>query len=313
MVTKIRTMLILTALFLLAAALAGCGKKEIPAGTAFELYFLNREETSISTETVYLEEGLDQEEQITGLLEKMKLPPEDIILKASVGNIFEVLSWQVEEEQLNLDMSSDYKLMSPTTEILVRAALVRTFTQVDGVNHVLVTVDGLPLLDSMGNSVSAMTADNFVDNMGEEINAHEKVTLRLYFANETGTRLVETNRTVVYNSNISMEKLVLENLIAGPDADGAYPVLNAATKVINATVKDGTCYVNLDETFLTQTYDVSAEVVMYSLVNSLVELPNVNRVQIAVSGKTDMIYRETFNLANIYERNLELNRSEEEE
>ena len=243
----------------------------------------------------------------------MKLPPEDIILKASVGNIFEVLSWQVEEEQLNLDMSSDYKLMPPTTEILVRAALVRTFTQVDGVNHVLVTVDGLPLLDSMGNSVSAMTADNFVDNMGEEINAHEKVTLRLYFANETGTRLVETNRTVVYNSNISMEKLVLENLIAGPDADGAYPVLNAATKVINATVKDGTCYVNLDETFLTQTYDVSAEVVMYSLVNSLVELPNVNRVQIAVSGKTDMIYRETFNLANIYERNLELNRSEEEE
>ena len=64
MVTKIRIMLILTALFLLAAALAGCGKKEIPAGTAFELYFLNREETSISTETVYLEEGLDQEEQI---------------------------------------------------------------------------------------------------------------------------------------------------------------------------------------------------------------------------------------------------------
>ncbi|MFR6330274.1 MAG: GerMN domain-containing protein, partial [Eisenbergiella sp.] len=72
------------------------------------------------------------------------------------------------------------------------------------------------------------------------------------------------------------------------------------------TVKDGICYVNVDENFMTQIYNVTADVVIYSIVNSLVELSNVNKVQIAVNGKTDIVFRETFNLVNLYERNLEL-------
>lgn len=89
---------------------------------------------------------------------------------------------------------------------------------------------------------------------------------------------------------------MVERLIAGPDAENEelYPVINPATKVLGVTVKDGTCYVNLDNGFLTQTYNVSAEVQIYSIVNSLVELSNINKVQIAVNGNTDMIFREKF-------------------
>lgn len=109
-----------------------------------------------------------------------------------------------------------------------------------------------------------------------------------------------------YNSNISMEKLVVEYLVKGPDIDGVYPVINPGTKILSVTVKDGICYVNFDENFMTQLYNVTADVVIYSIANSLVELPNVNKVQIAVNGKTDIVYRETFNLSNLYERNLDL-------
>ena len=63
---------------------------------------------------------------------------------------------------------------------------------------------------------------------------------------------------------------------------------------------------NLSEDFLTQVYNVTADVVIYSIINSLVELSSVNKVQISVNGKTDLIFRETFNLANMYERNLDL-------
>ena len=154
-----------------------------------------------------------------------------------------------------------------------------------------------------------MTADLFIDNAGNEINAYEKTRLLLYFTNEDGERLigVQTN-PVVYSSNISMEKLVVERLIAGPDAENEelYPVINPATKVLGVTVKDGTCYVNLDNGFLTQTYNVSAEVQIYSIVNSLVELSNINKVQIAVNGNTDMIFREKISLSNVFDRNLDL-------
>ena len=63
---------------------------------------------------------------------------------------------------------------------------------------------------------------------------------------------------------------------------------------------------NLDKEFLTQIYKVDANVTIYSIVNSLVELSDVNRVQISINGETDLSYKESVPLATVFERNLEL-------
>ena len=154
-----------------------------------------------------------------------------------------------------------------------------------------------------------MTSDQFIDNAGDEINAYEKVRLKLYFANEQGDGLIATNRTVVYNTNISLEKLVVEELLAGPGQEAGgelFPVINPETKIVSVTVKDNVCYVNFNETFLTQIYTVTPEVAIYSIVNSLEELPNVNKVQISINGETDVMYRESISLSTVFERKLEL-------
>lgn len=301
----------LTAMLLLCGTLglllSACGKREAQkSGTAFDVYYLNREETKIVKEVFYIE-SQDQESQIRQLISALEATPEDVALKSAVGTAFRITGFQVEEGgQLDLDVDEAYKKQPPTTEILVRAALVRTLSQAEGINHVLMTVGGQPLTDNTGITVGPMTADAFIDNAGEEMNTYEGVRLKLYFANETGDGLVEVIKPVEYNSNISMEKLVVEYLVKGPDSDDVYPVINPGTKILGVTVKDGICYVNLDENFLTQIYNVTADVAVYSIVNSLVELSNVNKVQIAVNGKTDIVFRETFNLVNLYERNLEL-------
>ena len=299
-----------SALFCLFALLflaGGCGRREQPeSGKAYQIYYLNREETSVSSETIYLDEGLTQDEQIGALLNALQAAPEDVSLKASSGTAFQINSYREDEGQLNIDVDESYRRLPATTEVLVRASLVKTLVQTEGINHVLMTVSGQSLTDNAGAAVGPMTADTFMDNAGDAINPYEMVTLTLYFANETGDRLVETTRTLEYNSNISVERLVMDCLVKGPDTDQAFPTVNPATKVLGVTVRDGICYVNLDETFLTQIYTVTPEVVIYSITNSLVELTSVNKVQIAISGKTDVVFRETFNLANLYERNLDL-------
>ena len=197
--------------------------------------------------------------------------------------------------------------MDHVKEVLTRAAIVRTLTQVQGVDYVVFTVQGDLLTDSSGIAIGTMSSDIFIDNAGNEINAYESVDLRLYFANEDGTGLVEENRrNVVYSSNISLEKLVVEKLVEGPVSEGAYPTVNPSTKIISVTVKDRICYVNFDETFLTQSYNTSAEVTIYSITNSLVELSNVNKVQITINGETNLSYREKFSLNEVFERNLDL-------
>ena len=53
--------------------------------------------------------------------------------------------------------------------------------------------------------------------------------------------------------------------------------------------------------FLNALNNVSADAVIYSLVNSLVELPSVLKVQIAIEGETEINYREKYNLSTLFE------------
>ena len=110
----------------------------------------------------------------------------------------------------------------------------------------------------------------------------------------------------MYNTNIAMEKIILEQLIAGPKNNKGYATINPDTKILSVVIKDSVCYVNLNETFLTQVYSVSPEVVLYSIVNSLCELSNVEKVQISIDGDTSVIFRETLPLNIAYEENWEI-------
>ena len=217
------------------------------------------------------------------------------------------MGYTLDGEQLTIDFDEHYKEIDSITEILIRAAIVRTLTQVEGVNYVSFTIQGETLTDNAGVAIGTMSADMFIDNAGKEINTYEKVNLCLYFANESGDRLIQENqRNVVYNSNISIEKLVVEKLIEGPASDSAYPTINPATKIISVNVKDGICYVNLDSAFLSQPYNVTSDVTIYSITNSLVELPNVNKVQISINGETSILYKESISFTTIFERNLDI-------
>ena len=106
----------------------------------------------------------------------------------------------------------------------------------------------------------------------------------------------------------------MEELIAGPQADDTGlaagrkdgPVINPATKIVSVAVRDGICYVNLDDSFLNQIYNVTPEVTIYAITNSLIELTGVNKVQISVNGETSVNYRENINLSTVFERNLDM-------
>ncbi|MGN0279971.1 MAG: GerMN domain-containing protein [Lachnospiraceae bacterium] len=290
----------------LVVSVMACGSEPVVSGTVYKIYYVNKEETKIFC-VEYGSETRDTETLLGELLEQLRTTGERMEYIAPLAGDFALLDYTLDNGQLTLDFDEQYKKMDVIREVLVRAAIVRTLTQIPGVDYVAFTIHGEMLTNDVGVAVGTMAADTFIDNAGNEINAYEKVNLRLYFANETGDGLVEENRrNVVYSSNISLEKLVVEQLLKGPMAQGAYPTINPLTKILSVNIKDGVCYVNFNEEFLNQPYNVSTDVTIYSITNSLVELPNVNKVQISVSGETDILYRENVSLNNVFERNLDL-------
>ncbi len=304
-----RSRLIYTFIMLiLLGMISACSRETEPAaGTdgSIRIYCLNRSETALAYEE-HVCEAQDKEGMVRELLGAMSNDMNDSDHRAPLQFDFTVMSIVLEGDRLILDLSSSYTEMSPTREILVRAAIVRTLTQVDGVDAVSLMVDGLPLTDIGGNAVGTMTADSFVDNEGVEINAYDKVTLHLYFAGENGDKLVECSRSVMYNTNLPLERLVLEELIQGPELEEGEPVLDPSTKVISVTVTDGVCFVNLDSDFLNSVGNVTPYVSIYSVVNSLAELNTVHKVQFMVNGESDVMFREILDLEQQFSRNLDI-------
>lgn len=276
------------------------------AETQFFVYVLNKEETRV--DKIQCSTTLsDMREQLNFLFGRLKAVPEDAELHQTITDEMGLESFSLSEGRLTLRFGAGYKNLSPTSEVLTRAAIVRTICQIEGIEYVSFMVDGAALLDAGGIPVGVMTADQFVDNEGQEINAYEKASMTLYFASEDGAHLEAFTKEKYYNSNISLEKLVVEQIIAGPGRENmGNPTVNPETTIISVAVRDRVCYVNLSEEFLTQIYNVSAEVTIYSLVNSLVELNNINKVQISINGDNNVMFRESIALSATFERNLEI-------
>lgn len=298
---KIKIFLLLfTFLFLLA----GCGRKEPPAeGTV--VYYLNEEETAIVPVGFEIEEE-SSKFMTEKLLEKLCETPEFVDLKKTISDDVKLLGYTLDRKQLYLDFSSEYLSMNKATEVLVRAAIVKTMVQVEEVSFIGIRIAGEPLKDSRGMNIGLMNENTFLDNMGSEENATKIVNLNLYFANKSGDMLTPQSTVIEYNANVAVEKVIVEQLIAGPTEKGYYPTIPKDTKVMSITTKDGVCYVNLDIGFTAQGYDVLGQVTIYSIVNSLTELTGINSVQILVNGETNLNYKDSISLESIFQPNFEI-------
>lgn len=285
--------------------LAGCGNKQQEDESGYRIWYINQDETCLKYENKELQ-SKNEEGMLREMMEVMRETPEDENLKPAIPEDVHLLDFNFEYNQLYLNFSPEYKKMPKIREVLCRAAIVRTLGQIDGVEYVDFQIDGEALTDLDGKEIGLMNEDQFIENAGEEINAYKTADLTLYFANKAGDKLVEQRVAMEYNSNISLEKLIVEQLIAGPPFDGAYPTIPSETKLLNISIKDNICYVNLDEGFLGTGYNVTESIPVYSIVNSLIDNTDAQKVQISINGETNRMFRESINFDTIFEKNEEL-------
>ena len=286
--------------------LVGCGEDEHPEGsTCYTLYYVSNDSTKLITKE-YWTTTTDENKLFEELRQELTKVPEKLEYTPPFGNNVVLRKWKSQNGRLLLDFEASYAKLTAETEVLTRAAIVKTFTQIKGINYISFQIEGKDLEDNLGKLVGAMYSDSFIYNEGAQINSYEEITLNLYFANEDGDALVKTEKTIMYNTNVAKERVILEQLIAGPKSSKGYATINPNTKVISVVVKDGVCYVNLNSTFLTQVYSVTPEVAIYSIVNSLCEVSGINKVQISIDGDTSIVFRDSMQLNATYGRNLDI-------
>ncbi len=304
-------MLILSVCFLVS-----CGKKdknrEKPEG-AYYVYYLSSDKTALTHEIYEPPEGADAAKVISEMGLKLKAPQdtkENIpLLEKSV----KVNSVSFEKGRLGIDFDANYTRMDHARQVLARAGMVRTYTQLSEVSSVTFTVDGNNLLDSDGAEIGPQSADMYIENSGQDINTYETDQVKLYFTDETGQSLVREDRKIYHAGGQSLEWAVVERVIGGPKVTGHYATIPSNTQIISVTAANDVCYVNLSREFLDNPMSLNGKITIYSIVNSLVESCKVNHVQLSVEGDMKITFKDNIRLDAPFEEDLSLVREKETE
>ena len=283
--------------------------------TGEKIYYVRTDKAGIKA-IDYTFENNDTDSKIQEAIVQLQKDGDDINLLNTIPSGIDVKNWELNEGNLSLFFVGDYEVLDTYTEILVRAAIVKTLVQIDGVDSVSIFVNDAPLTDSKGESIGQMTADTFIEDFGQETDSLLSTELVLYFASANGMYIIPETREVYYSSNVSLERLVIEQLLKGPESDGMLAAIPSGTKLNSITVsEDGVCIVNFDATIETTITGITENVTVYSIVNSLTELANIKSVQILVNGETPHISNVDADLSSAISKNDDIVNvvSEEEE
>lgn len=284
---------------------SGCGKGKEPEVGRSRVYYLDTEETQLVEESYALKADT-VEGRIEEILKLLSEDPEDIECKSVFISDVRVESWEIKETKLTLYFNDNYNRLDTPSQLLLRAAVVQSLVQIAGVDYIRFYVGGNPLTDSGGNEIGYMRAEDFVQNIGSSLHSYQTANLVLYFSNSKGDRLSPEEKSVRYNSNISIEKLIVEQLIKGPSVPENKAVIPEGTKILGVSVRENVCYVNFDEGYLGIVEQVNPKIAVYALVNSIIDGGAASKVQILVNGETNIAYQEIIDLSKPFSRDGEL-------
>ncbi len=290
---------------LLMILLTGCAGSQTET-PGYRIYTTNADRTKLQTESIN-SQASDSEELLAELFEHLQAPSSNGEDYSIIPEGVEITDFSLSDGQLTVIFNDVYRQMSNTSEIILRAGVVLTASQLSEVRTVVFHIGNEVLKDSTGEPVGAMTGTMFLnDKIG--MNSYQYTSLALYFANSSGDHIVRETRNVHYSSNTTLERVVMEQLLSGPRGEGLLPILPEDVSVLSISVKDEVCTVNLSKEFLGVRDEKSLlpEVTIYGMVNSLCDVLNVERVQFQVEGQSNVLYKEKLSLSGPFHRNSEI-------
>ncbi|MBW4827310.1 MAG: GerMN domain-containing protein [Clostridiaceae bacterium] len=113
----------------------------------------------------------------------------------------------------------------------------------------------------------------------------DKVEVILYYPNSEMEHLVPEVR-VVPRSNERIEEMVISELLKGTNRKGFKNIIPENVEMLSLDILDDIAYVSFSDELYNKSYGEKEEAfIIYSIVNTLASIPDINRVQIFINGK----------------------------
>src|SRR5690625_4432555 len=117
--------------------------------------------------------------------------------------------------------------------------------------------------------------------------AADQVTVTLYFSDSQGQHVIPEQRNIRLQGEQTLEKAVVEQILAGPEDPDLGPVLPAAAELLSVDIADGIAYVNLSAD--ARVGGSTAELIaLHGLIYALTDLATIDALQILIEGQSNV-------------------------
>ncbi len=236
-----------------------------------------KQETVVSLET----RDWESEPDAQALLNALLSGPEGEGLYAPFPEGLSVLSLTVEDGLAQVDLSEQYGGLSGFELTLADYCIALTLCQLEEIDTVRILVEGELL--SYRSRQDLQTSDILLA-LGET--EDDSFIAALYFPCQDGGFQVEYR--LIEPEDGDAEESVMVQLLSGPETAEGCLTFPAGTTLLNLSVEDGVCLVDLSEEFISAAPDLeaAATATLYAVVNTLCALEGVDQVRILVEGVT---------------------------
>lgn len=284
--------------FLLVFSLCSCnmGKKS-DVKEEISLYFVGKNTSNLVNEDYEIINAKNTDEALNQAMNALLLGPKKKENKRIIREGTRLLSASMANaEEASVNLSKEFYNENNIYDILAASSIVKSLCSINGIKKVSIFVEGMPLISPTGEELGALTENDLIFDITSS--DQNEVNVKLYFSDKEAMYFVKENRKINVPTGESVEKLIVSELIKGPVKDKAVKTIPAETKIRSVETKEGVCFVNLSNEFVTKHSGGSAAEYMtiYSIVNSLTELSHIEKVQFLIEGeKKDVFIHFTFN------------------
>ncbi len=246
------------------------------------LYYLNKDGTSFEAvrSGVHFKEAAELPAKAANLL----ISESGVKYSAIAQSGTELNSIKyVNETDVEVDFSSEFVTEDASRNVLAAYAVIKTLTELDGIERVKVTADGEAITALDGTTLDFMSGGEI--NSSGELGSGAFFSTIYYPTTESGYLAAECE--IRTTGSETSEQYVLRRLLNDDPPKGAYSPTKGGGSLISVTTTDGICYVNFTEDFYTKNKsDTESEhILLYSIVKTLTELDGVDAVQFLSDGK----------------------------
>ncbi len=276
---------------------------KIAEGTvAYNMYYINGSTNTLEEEKRVVNMVNDDTLMFNTVVDEFASGPKNSNQGLMLPPKFKITDKRHKDNTAYIDLAGSYNSLEPNLKVLCTGALVYTLTDLSFIDDVVISVDGAPLKDSSGNT-SIFNRNNVKNNPSIDPDKTDRQTVKLYFADNTGTKLVAEERSIEVKQSLTLENQIVEQLIAGPERNSLNPTIPSSTSIKDIKTEEGICYVNLTQAFIRNNSPLPSErITIYSIVNSLTELDTVNKVQFLIEGEKINEYKGDIDFSKPFER-----------